>query len=70
MTTFLWAWNNDPPAPHPQMTRARAAALLRAWRKNERRFNRLMTLERLAPHAYRVTHQTQSATMTILEVRE
>jgi hypothetical protein len=70
MTTFLWAWDNDPPAPDPKMTRARAARLLRTWRSRRRLLNRLMTLERIAQHSYKVTGPTGSATMTILEVRE
>ena len=36
MTTFQWRWDDRAPWPDPSMTRARAARLLRVWRRQAR----------------------------------
>lgn len=68
-TNFLWAWNQYQPAPDPSMTRDRAARLLWAWRRTSRRRTAgwvfMRTLDRIAPHTYRVTHAGETGTMTI-----
>ena len=70
-TVFMWAWNDYAPQSDTQMTRARAARLLRAWRRTSRRPNSMgrmeRTLERIAPHTYRVVQcgYGESATLII-----
>lgn len=67
--TFYWAWNDHDRQPDPQMTRQRAAVLLRSWRRLMRQpaNNRpLISLQRLARGCYRVTHASgESGTIFI-----
>ena len=57
-TTFLWGWRGYEPTLDPTMTRARAAILLRAWRRSRTQGHRnfsLKCVKRVAgEHTYRV----------------
>lgn len=70
MTKFMWAWGHHPAQADPSMTRERAARMLWAWRRTSRRRTSmgsyLRTLERIAPHTYRVTDSGDIGTMTVL----
>jgi hypothetical protein len=69
-TSFLWSWNDRAPWPDENMTRARAARLLRAWRATSRRPSSMgffvRHLERRAPGVYRVTDCASGETGTMI----
>lgn len=57
MTTFQWRWDDRAPWPDPSMTRARAARLLRVWRRQARQpanYKNVTECTRIAPGCYRV----------------
>lgn len=58
-STFRWCWGTRPGAPEaadPEMTRHRAAALIRAWRAMARGRHPYLTVRRIAPGTVRVTN--------------
>lgn len=70
-TVFLWQWENHPPQPDALMTRARAARLIRAWRRASRspaNYGPTTALRRTAPHTYRAIHRQSGevGTLTVI----
>lgn len=67
---FLWAWNDRAPQRDTMMTRARAALLLRSWRRLYRQpanHRPLLSVTRIARGAYRVEHESGETATLILE---
>lgn len=68
--SFYWAWNTNAAQVDKLMTRARAANLLRVWRRAIRQpanYRPFVSLERLESGVYRVTHECGE--VAILEIR-
>ena len=69
-SSFLWAWNDRAPQRDAAMTRARAALLLRSWRRLCRQsaiYRPLLSVTRVARGAYRVEHKNGEAGTLIVE---
>lgn len=73
-TAFQWAWNDYPPQVDPDMTRARAARLLRAWRATSRKPRAsgfvMRSLARIGPGRYRVTDNASGERGTLIVLRQ
>lgn len=69
-TGFLWGWNDYRLMPDTLMTRERCAKLLRSYRRlmrNPANYKPIVSLDRVAPHTYKVVHQCgESATIAIV----
>lgn len=70
-SNFMWSWNDCEPQPDKLMTRARAAHLLRCWRRVSRspaNNKPIKSLTRIARGSYRVTSQygAETGTLTII----
>lgn len=72
-TVFHWGWNDYPPQVDPDMTRARAARLLRAWRATSRKPRAsgfvMRSLARIGPGRYRVTDNASGERATLIILR-
>ncbi len=68
-TNFQWQWNDGPIWPDTNMTRTRAAVLLRAWRRQARQpanYKNVNHFTRIGPGIYRAaSSHGESGTMII-----
>lgn len=68
-SNFMWAWNDNAPQPDKLMTRARAANLLRCWRRCTRKpanSQPIKSIKRIAVGNYRVVSDCgETATLII-----
>lgn len=69
-SNFLWAWNDRAPQRDAAMNRARAARLLRSWRRLQRQpanYRPVLSVVRVARGVYRVAHESGETAALIVE---